>query len=95
MAEKTTLITLLIDGMHCGGCVRRVKKAIESVPDTRLDAVEVEVGRAEIRIAQAVDANGNANGNANANATTVGEASGLEATFVREIEALGFTARPA
>lgn len=85
MAEKTTLITLLIDGMHCGGCVRRVKKAIESVPDTRLDAVEVEVGRAEIRIAPA----------GGTNATTVDEAPGLEATFIRAIEALGFTARPA
>ncbi|MBK8010114.1 MAG: heavy-metal-associated domain-containing protein [Deltaproteobacteria bacterium] len=76
---------LLIDGMHCSGCVRRVKKAIESVPGVRLDAVEVEVGRADIHAA--------------ANTSTTGgpevTAPELEAAFIQAIEALGFKAQSA
>ena len=33
--------TLAIDGMHCGGCVRRVQKALADVPGVTVDKVEV------------------------------------------------------
>ena len=35
---------LLIEGMHCGGCVKRVTKALEQVPG--VDVKSVEVGSA-------------------------------------------------
>ena len=34
-------LTLSIEGMHCGGCVRRVTAALQSVKGVRLKAVEV------------------------------------------------------
>lgn len=34
---------LKVEGMHCGGCVRRVTAALEAVEGVSLD--EVEVGR--------------------------------------------------
>jgi copper chaperone len=37
---KDTL-TLSIDGMHCGACVRRVTDALRSVPGVQLDSVQV------------------------------------------------------
>ena len=30
-----------IEGMHCDACVRRVRKALESLPDTKVDSVAV------------------------------------------------------
>ncbi|MBM4280530.1 MAG: heavy-metal-associated domain-containing protein [Deltaproteobacteria bacterium] len=36
--------SLRIDGMHCGGCVRRVQQALADVPGVTVD--KVEVGRA-------------------------------------------------
>lgn len=36
---------LNIEGMHCGGCVRRVTAALANVPG--LSTTKVEVGRAE------------------------------------------------
>ena len=44
--DKET-INLAIEGMHCGGCVRRVTSALEKLEDT--DVVRVDVGSAEIR----------------------------------------------
>jgi len=38
--------TLTIDGMSCGHCVARVKKALEGVPN--LSVVTVDVGRAKV-----------------------------------------------
>jgi copper chaperone CopZ len=38
---------LKITGMHCGGCVRRVTKALSSLPSVALEAVDV--GRARGR----------------------------------------------
>jgi copper chaperone CopZ len=39
-------ITLLIDGMHCGSCIRRVTQALTSVPDTHVE--EVRLGAARV-----------------------------------------------
>jgi copper chaperone CopZ len=37
-AEK---FALQIDGMHCGSCVRRVTQALEKIPGTTVDSVDV------------------------------------------------------
>jgi len=39
-------ITLRIDGMHCGACVRRVSQALASTPGIAVD--EVRVGAARV-----------------------------------------------
>jgi copper chaperone len=39
MTRKT--LTLSIDGMHCGACVRRAKAALQGVGGVQLDAVDV------------------------------------------------------
>jgi len=41
-----TEFTLRIDGMHCGGCVRRVSQALASVEGAQ--AVDVQVGSARL-----------------------------------------------
>ena len=41
------VITLNIEGMHCGACVRRVAQALERTPGT--EVVEVRVGAARIQ----------------------------------------------
>jgi copper chaperone CopZ len=41
-------LTLSIEGMHCGGCVRRVTTALEGVKGVELGSVEV--GSAEMTI---------------------------------------------
>ena len=38
--------TLLIDGMHCGACVRRVSQALEATPG--LNVAEVRLGAARV-----------------------------------------------
>ena len=40
-------ITLNIEGMHCGACVRRVSQVLERTPDT--EVVEVRLGAARVR----------------------------------------------
>ena len=42
--------TLHIEGMHCGGCVRRVSQALAQSPG--LEVKEVQVGAARIASAQ-------------------------------------------
>lgn len=42
MSERA--FTLVVDGMHCGGCVRRVQGVLEKVPGLTLD--DVTVGKA-------------------------------------------------
>jgi len=37
--------TLLIDGMHCGSCIRRVTQALSSVPDMRVEEVRLGAAR--------------------------------------------------
>jgi copper chaperone CopZ len=39
-------LTLRIDNMHCGSCIRRVTQALNALPDTH--AQEVRVGSARI-----------------------------------------------
>jgi copper chaperone len=34
-------LTLSIEGMHCGACVRRVTNALQAVPGVAVDSVEV------------------------------------------------------
>jgi copper chaperone CopZ len=44
-------ITLRIEGMHCGSCVRRVTQALQGVDGT--DVREVRLGAARVRISDA------------------------------------------
>jgi copper chaperone CopZ len=41
MGTNTKLLTVTIEGMHCGGCVRRVTNALTSVQGTTVETVEV------------------------------------------------------
>lgn len=43
-------VTLHLDNMHCGACVRRVSQVLNSLPDTH--AEEVRVGTARVRTGQ-------------------------------------------
>ena len=47
-------LTLAIDGMHCGACVRRVKAALEKVPGVQVD--DVAIGSAKVRLGGAASA---------------------------------------
>jgi copper chaperone len=40
-------VTLNIEGMHCGGCVRRVTQALERIPGAEI--VEVRIGAARVK----------------------------------------------
>jgi copper chaperone CopZ len=44
-------LTLAIDGMHCGACVKRVKTALEKVPGVHVG--DVAIGRAEVDVGDA------------------------------------------
>ncbi len=39
-------LKILIDGMHCGACIRRVTTALQSIPGVQLNSVEI--GSAEV-----------------------------------------------
>ena len=41
------MTTLRIDNMHCGACVRRVTAALNAVPGTRVEQVEVGMARVD------------------------------------------------
>lgn len=45
--ERMSEITLNVDGMHCGACVRRVSQALDRVPGT--EVVEVRIGAARVK----------------------------------------------
>jgi copper chaperone len=45
-------LTLSIEGMHCGGCVRRVTIALQGVRGVELGAVEVGSARVTVDSAQ-------------------------------------------
>lgn len=47
-------ITLAIDGMHCGGCVKRVRAALEKVPGVAV--TEVAIGKATVTLESAAEA---------------------------------------
>jgi copper chaperone len=40
-------ITLNIEGMHCGACIKRVTQALQRVPDA--EVVEVRIGAARVK----------------------------------------------
>ncbi|HUY82308.1 MAG TPA: cation transporter [Acidobacteriaceae bacterium] len=40
-------ITLNIDGMHCGACVKRVTQTLEKIPGA--EVVEVSIGAARLK----------------------------------------------
>jgi copper chaperone len=46
-------ITLLIDGMHCGSCVRRVSQALASTDGLKVDEVRLGAARIEAEDAAA------------------------------------------
>ncbi len=46
-----TSITLRIDGMHCGACIRRVTQALQKVAGA--DVQEVRLGAARVRVEDA------------------------------------------
>lgn len=41
------MTTLRIENMHCGACVRRVTAALNAVPGTHVNQVEVGMARVE------------------------------------------------
>lgn len=45
-------LSLEISGMSCNGCVRHVRKALESIPGVQID--DVQVGKAQVQIDPAV-----------------------------------------
>jgi copper chaperone CopZ len=47
-------ITLNIDGMHCGACVRRVTQALERIPGA--EVIEVRIGAARLKTDDATQA---------------------------------------
>lgn len=47
-------ITLHIDGMHCGACVKRVTQALERTPNT--EVMEVRIGAARVKTGDAAQA---------------------------------------
>lgn len=44
------LVRLTIEGMTCDHCVKAVRKAIESVPGVRSASVDLDAGKAEVRV---------------------------------------------
>jgi copper chaperone len=47
-------LTLRIDGMHCGACVRRVTQALQKSEGTEVE--EVRIGAARVQVADATEA---------------------------------------
>jgi copper chaperone len=47
MNTNVSDITLAIEGMHCGACVRRVTQALQRVPGTTVE--EVRIGAARVQ----------------------------------------------
>jgi copper chaperone CopZ len=46
-------VSLRIDGMHCGACIRRVTQSLQAVPGARVD--EVRLGAARVELAESDD----------------------------------------
>ena len=42
-------ITLRIDGMHCGACVRRVTQALQAVDGTEVQEVRLGAARVQVK----------------------------------------------
>ncbi len=43
-----TQLTMRIDGMHCGACIRRVTQTLQNVPGTKVE--EVRIGAARVQV---------------------------------------------
>ena len=41
------ILDITIDGMHCGGCVKRVQDALQKIPGTT--AEKVDIGHARVK----------------------------------------------
>ncbi|MDZ7638158.1 MAG: heavy metal-associated domain-containing protein [Bryobacterales bacterium] len=50
MESKSRPILLEIDGMHCDGCVRRVRKLLEMAGAAEVDQVEIGSARISVRM---------------------------------------------
>jgi copper chaperone CopZ len=50
----TNALTLAIDGMHCGACVKRVRTALEKVPGVAVGVVAI--GTATVSLEGATEA---------------------------------------
>ncbi|HKD76409.1 MAG TPA: heavy-metal-associated domain-containing protein [Ktedonobacterales bacterium] len=48
-------VTLRIDGMHCGACVRRVTQALQQVEGTEVKEVRVGAARVEVEDSAAAE----------------------------------------
>jgi len=48
-------ITLRIDGMHCGSCVRRVTQALQKVDGTEVEEVRLGAARVKVQDADAAE----------------------------------------
>jgi copper chaperone len=41
------MTTLRIDNMHCGACIRRVTQALNALPETKVEEVQLGAARIE------------------------------------------------
>ncbi len=58
MSDTTTMITLKVTGMTCGGCVKTVKSTLESMDGVAEATVDLDSGTAEVKVnGAAVDPN--------------------------------------
>jgi copper chaperone len=57
MSDTTTIITLKVTGMTCGGCVKTVKSALEGAKGVTEAKVDLESGTAEVKANSAADPN--------------------------------------
>jgi copper chaperone len=48
-------ITLRIDGMHCGACVRRVTQALQTVDGIEVEEVRLGAARVQVKDKQAAE----------------------------------------
>lgn len=44
-SESPQSLTITVDGMSCGHCVRAVRSALESLPGVRVESVEIGEAR--------------------------------------------------
>ena len=46
--DGTSVLQLMVEGVHCGGCVRRIERALEAEPDVRTGRVNLTTRRLTI-----------------------------------------------
>ncbi len=57
MSDTTTIITLKVTGMTCGGCVKTVTNALQSVDGVTEARVDLDSGMAEVKAEAGADPN--------------------------------------